>query len=485
MQYPKAKYHLLLMRRNNLQHIGDMTRVKTLNDLVPSHLDEIREFHNLGRNIAANLETMDSSVTMKLGYHALPSFEPLHLHLISSDLDSPCITKRKHIISFTSPLFFVDPKSVECHLESAFIDTSVLSVRKERAASVLNDTPMTCPRCNRVAISVPDWKRHNAKCIIPTKKRESDGKLNSLLGWKREDDNSSTNRGTKRGIPEEGEPLDISGDSSNDHFDGTRTKFGRRLRKSEDKLTNSARVRNSYLKVVIDDFDLLHDTICKVGREWLDENNANKKQQSISKKQSKQQLTISPRSRHSLHMTYFFAGKVLDNMSSEEVQRWAALVRKCVSEHNERSSGEYSLRFKSLITFPPRRDYLVVAEFEPSSDLVALYDELCELACMEKKRNTADADEGVEYEFPLLRDLTFKQQMQRAQQREPSWISHVTLGNIAGGSREDTTRLIEWLSNRNYEDATTKINPSGLTLGGPIPEHAEIDWNFPFHSDSR
>ena len=130
MKYPKAKYHLLLMCRKD---IGRLSRIQTLNDLEPSNLPEIREFHTLARNIASALSSNnDPSITMKLGYHALPSFEPLHLHIISSDLDSTCITKRKHIVSFISPFFFVDPESVECHLESAFVDPLALSVRKER-----------------------------------------------------------------------------------------------------------------------------------------------------------------------------------------------------------------------------------------------------------------------------------------------------------------------------------------------------------------
>ena len=44
---------------------------------------------------------------------------------------------------------------------------------------------MTCPRCKRVAVTVPDWKRHNQQCnIVPTKDVRA-GKLNSLLGWTR------------------------------------------------------------------------------------------------------------------------------------------------------------------------------------------------------------------------------------------------------------------------------------------------------------
>ena len=31
----------------------------------------------------------------------------------------------------------------------------------------------------------------------------------------------------------------------------------------------------------------------------------------------------------------------------------------------------------------------------------------------------------------------------------------------------------------------SSINALGLALGGPVPEHVDIDWNFPFHFDAN
>lgn len=203
-QFPKAKYHLLLMRRRCNEHIGDMIRVRTLDDLEPSHLGELREFHALGREIASRLvrahDDDDADATsssrggpppaMKLGYHALPSFEPLHLHIISDDMNSSCVTKRKHILSFVSPLFFVSPEAVEGHLEGAFADDVSIRVRRQRARDVLDWTPMTCARCGKVADSVSDWKRHRRLCDERAPANNGNDAtgyktLNSLLGWRR------------------------------------------------------------------------------------------------------------------------------------------------------------------------------------------------------------------------------------------------------------------------------------------------------------
>ena len=477
LQYPKAKYHLLLMCRENVHHIGDIYHVKTLNDLEPSHLHELKELHTLGRNIASNLSSCDASITLKLGYHAVPSFEPLHLHIISSDLDSVCITKKKHIMSFTSP-FFVDPESVELHLESGFADSVMLSVRKDRAASILKDAPMTCKRCNRVATTVPDWKRHNSECsVVPEPIKETDRKVSLLLGWKSllpPDVSSKNSRGTKRELSTDGYDSMGTDDQPNNIL-GTRTKFGRRQLRNEDKRSNNARVRNTYLKISMDDavFNQLHTAICDVSRQWQDENS----QSSISKKQANKQMSINPRTCQSLHMTYFFASQVLDEMSSSELQLWHEMVGRCILEHNKGSSRDYSLRMNKLRTFPPNRDYLIVAEFDPSNDLVELYDELCKLAVKEKENSCKEEIDDIEYEFPLLQALTSRQQ-------KSNWIAHITLGNISGGSKDDMATFKQWLGNKSIQvDAiSSKISIQGLTIGGPVPRQAELDWNFPFHS---
>lgn len=188
-KFPKAKHHLLLMCRNYPANPSCLRNVMSLNDLTKDHLEELREFHQFGRSIAAAICGDDKSTSFKLGYHAIPSLHPLHLHIISSDLDSPCVTTRKHITSFAS-MFFVTADEVENNLESAFVESISLDVRKERAQDVLSNTPLECQYCARAASNVPDWKRHNQTCPMieaQSKKRRGDKQeelFNSLLGWK-------------------------------------------------------------------------------------------------------------------------------------------------------------------------------------------------------------------------------------------------------------------------------------------------------------
>ena len=304
-----------------------------------------------------------------------------------------------------------------------------------------------------------------------------------------------------------------------ERFDGASTKCGRRRRRETDRRSNNARVRHSYFKIVLDDlvFDQLHGLMCEVGREWNNENIIDAgRPPTTSKKQSKRRLTLRPRSRTSLHMTYFFAGKALEDMPGEELLRWEHFVRKCVSEHDSHvMPGDHSLRFKSLRLFPPHRQNLIVAMFEPSAALNDLYDKLCGIAAMKKeesRENTVPGDATVtsapdgavqDYEFPLLRDLTRKQH--RGRRQESRWIAHVTLGRLAGGKAGDARSLREWLeavqraddgvggdaghetaaiapkiSSRSEALSLVDMPVSGLALGGPVPEHVTDDWNFPF-----
>lgn len=298
-----------------------------------------------------------------------------------------------------------------------------------------------------------------------------------------------------------------------------RSKQARRERRSADRRSNNARVRNTYLKLILegDAPGELHDLVRRVGDRWSEASSEGDEEcrstaaaAVVSKKQAKRRLVIKPRSRDTLHMTYFFAGRALQAMPREELENWEGRVRECVAGMSTRSSnvGDYRLRFKSLEVFPPGRQNLIVAVFEPSSALVDLRDELCRIALMEKEDSgEGDApDEGKGYEFTLLRDLTLKQKRMR-RRGSPSWIAHVTLGNLVGGTRGDVQRLSEWLSERNLTEDIATMNANGvqlgsggslsprecskhilecdidvigLTLGGPVPEHAtDIDWNFP------
>jgi len=287
-------------------------------------------------------------------------------------------------------------------------------------------------------------------------------------------------------------PTSVSQQQHHNIFQGHRTKMGKRLRKREDKETNNARVRNSYLKLSLDEtaFNSLHQLIRTMKEQW---DSGENELQHISKKQSKRQLTIKPRTLPSLHMTYFFCGRVLDEMPCDELNLWNAMVCERLLEYNDATSSaeEYNLQFKGLKLFPPNKHYLVVAMFEPSSMLYGLYEELCKLALSKKPSYHQDSETSneSEYLFPLLAELTKSQHDKRKQNKSslPSWVAHVTLGNLSGGNTDDVKRLNSWLEDYNKYQASemihelNAINVKGLALGGPVPSHVDVDWEYSLH----
>jgi len=114
--------------------------------LTPAHLPALRRVHATARAIAAHLATpaagpatcaliaprstsggssgggatgnggCGGGLPLRLGYHAVPSLEPLHLHVVSQDFNSPCLKHKKHWNSFSGP-FFLDAAAVERALE--------------------------------------------------------------------------------------------------------------------------------------------------------------------------------------------------------------------------------------------------------------------------------------------------------------------------------------------------------------------------------
>ncbi len=74
----------LLCRKHLLLLPKQLPGVKTPKDLRRGHLKTLREIHILAARVAAHLEKDGGSV--KVGYHALPSMEPLHLHIMVSSI---------------------------------------------------------------------------------------------------------------------------------------------------------------------------------------------------------------------------------------------------------------------------------------------------------------------------------------------------------------------------------------------------------------
>ena len=146
-----------LGRRRGLSHAD------TLQDLSAEDYESVAALHAKGRRIASfysdclssSSSSSSSSVasapvpSFRLGYHAIPSLKPLHLHIISEDFDAPSRVKltKKHILSNTTR-FFVTADHLENHLRGSVIEGDKVKVM-EILARRLKEGSLDCYLCGR------------------------------------------------------------------------------------------------------------------------------------------------------------------------------------------------------------------------------------------------------------------------------------------------------------------------------------------------
>ncbi|KAH6686176.1 HIT-like domain-containing protein [Plectosphaerella plurivora] len=119
--YPKASVHALLLprsRKHNLLHPFEafedpeflasvQKEVIKLKALVASELRPILNGDAEPDDTGELPPGRDWEADVKIGIHAHPSMNHLHIHVLSRDMHSPCLHHRKHYNSFNTP-FLID-----------------------------------------------------------------------------------------------------------------------------------------------------------------------------------------------------------------------------------------------------------------------------------------------------------------------------------------------------------------------------------------
>lgn len=91
-KYPKAKVHYLVLPHEEISSIYKLDR---------SHISLLEEFGHMFKKILQEEE--DYNLTA--GFHAVPSMHRLHMHIISTDMISPCLKTKIHWNSFNTEFF--------------------------------------------------------------------------------------------------------------------------------------------------------------------------------------------------------------------------------------------------------------------------------------------------------------------------------------------------------------------------------------------
>jgi aprataxin len=189
-KFPKAQFHFLVLPFAEIPsifhvsspHLGHLLiqLLKHQSQLSKANITLIDELELLGKN-AIEVSGQPSS-NFKMGFHASPSMQRLHLHVISQDFNSPALKTKIHWNSFTTDFFIsCDGESLrilsnafkvpDCHL-GFFLDVRNSLDRLGRVEKwpdsrikELKDTPLRCNQCDFSPKNIPDLKQHLIKHV--------------------------------------------------------------------------------------------------------------------------------------------------------------------------------------------------------------------------------------------------------------------------------------------------------------------------------
>ncbi|XP_063828233.1 aprataxin [Ostrinia nubilalis] len=141
-KYPKAKIHYLMLPTENINSIYKMNL---------EHVKLLEEFNRLFEEIKSEL----SDIKLKAGFHAVPSMQRLHMHVISIDMISPCLKTKIHWNSFTTN-FFIPFEDILNELK----ETGSIKKMSPELHKNLMATPLQCNQCTFNPKNLPQLKEH-------------------------------------------------------------------------------------------------------------------------------------------------------------------------------------------------------------------------------------------------------------------------------------------------------------------------------------
>jgi aprataxin len=154
--YPKASVHLLAMPRRlpTAAKVSALTREE--------HAVLVERLARVAADIVAHLKrTTHPGVMFQCGFHAVPSLQPLHLHVMSTDVErSANLKTKRHYLTFTTK-FFVPISLVRTMLDDAGDTTALQCAALDELA---NKGPLRCLWCGAVLPNMSALKQHIAAC---------------------------------------------------------------------------------------------------------------------------------------------------------------------------------------------------------------------------------------------------------------------------------------------------------------------------------
>ncbi|KAK9766807.1 aprataxin-like protein [Basidiobolus ranarum] len=148
-QFPKAQKHFLILPRSGIESISVLKK---------EDLTLLVKLKTRGEKLIEQLQKdFPESTKYRLGFHAIPSLQPLHMHVISQDFISPCLKNKTHWNSFTTDFF----RDVDTVIEELTLQGEI-KYDKKLYESILK-TPLRCHHCDATLTNMPKLKEHLLK----------------------------------------------------------------------------------------------------------------------------------------------------------------------------------------------------------------------------------------------------------------------------------------------------------------------------------
>ena len=159
-KYPKSDTHLLLIPvRQKLTNLEELIR-------LPESLSFLKEMKKCSKFIVDSLPNSIDKSNLQYGFHAIQTFEPLHMHIISRDFSTEFLKNDKIWNSFNTD-YFIDLDDLIEHLEK---DLDYLSkdyfiadkfhLRNHEYLNKLLQTRLKCNICNSIQFNLNNLKEH-------------------------------------------------------------------------------------------------------------------------------------------------------------------------------------------------------------------------------------------------------------------------------------------------------------------------------------
>ncbi|KAI0079891.1 HIT-like protein [Panus rudis PR-1116 ss-1] len=168
--YPKSIFHFLILPRANAFPPLTVFDLANLRTLMKKDKDKVKEVLVELSEEAKKLRTEIEDEMQKrygfkwkiwTGFHAVPSMEHLHLHVLSADLCSVSMKHKKHYNSFHPKLgFFQDIDEVLSWFDAEpSYYASVTKLEKSRYEALLK-SDLSCFYCGEPMKNMPKLKEH-------------------------------------------------------------------------------------------------------------------------------------------------------------------------------------------------------------------------------------------------------------------------------------------------------------------------------------